>query len=109
AEIERSAAIDFGAPPWTPPAPPPPSALPATAEVVVVGAGVTGLSAALAAAEAGRDVTVVERRFGSGATSRSGGGVLGGTPVGPRDGFEECDVALRRWIERVGAKCGVFW
>lgn len=100
---------NFGAPPWTRPGLLPPSALPATSEVVVVGAGVTGLAAALTAAEAGRRVTVVERCFGSGATSRSGGIVLGDTLVGPRAGFDECELALRDWIAQSSAECDLFW
>jgi sarcosine oxidase len=108
-DIDRPVYTDFGAPPWMPPRPLPPGKLPATSEVVVVGAGITGLSAALAAAEAGRHVTVVERRFGSGATSRSGGIVLGDTLVGPRAGFEGCDAALRDWIAQSGADCDLFW
>jgi len=108
-EIEPPARIDFGAPPWAPPGPLPPSALPATAEVVIVGAGITGLAAALAAASAGRQVVVVERRFGSGATSRSGGIVLGHTLVGPSPAFDECELALRDWIEQSDARCDLFW
>lgn len=108
-EVERPMRTDFGAPPWIPPLPLPPCELPAISEVVVVGAGITGLAAALTMAEAGQDVTVVERRFGSGATSRSGGIVLGDTLVGPRAGFEECDLALRNWIAQSGAECNLFW
>jgi gamma-glutamylputrescine oxidase len=108
-EIERPVSTDCGVPPWTPPGPLPSVELPATSEVVVVGAGVTGLAAALTAAEAGRHVTVIERHFGSGATSRSGGIVLGDTLVGARAGFDDCDLALRHWIEQSGAECDLFW
>jgi glycine/D-amino acid oxidase-like deaminating enzyme len=107
--IDRPLLADFGVPPWLPPAPLPARELPATSDVIVVGAGVTGLSAALTAADAGRRVTVVERRFGSGATSRSGGIVLGDTLVGPHEGFDACDLALRDWITRSGADCDLFW
>ena len=100
---------DFGVPPWTPPAPLPPCEIPSTSEIVIVGAGITGLSAALAAARAGRHVTVVERRFGSGATSRSGGMVLGDTLIGPVSGFDDCDLVLRDWIMESGVKCDLFW
>ena len=45
-----------------------PTELPATADVVIVGAGFTGLSAALTLARAGRDVVVLEKdRPGEGA------------------------------------------
>ena len=52
--------------------PPPP--VPATADVVVIGAGYTGLSAALVLARAGRDVVVLDAgQPGIGASSRNGG------------------------------------
>jgi glycine/D-amino acid oxidase-like deaminating enzyme len=101
--------IDFGAPPWTPPCPLPPCEIPLKSEIVIVGAGITGLSAAMTAARAGRHVTVIERRFGSGATSRSGGIVLGDTLIGPVSGFTDCDVVLRDWIRESGAECDLFW
>ncbi|HQZ31822.1 MAG TPA: FAD-binding oxidoreductase [Arenimonas sp.] len=50
-----------------------------TADVVVLGAGLTGLSAALELAQAGRSVIVVEaRRVGWGASGRNGGQVIFG-------------------------------
>jgi len=100
---------DFGVPPWTPPGPLPPCEIPSRSEIVIVGAGITGLSAALAAAQAGRHVTVVEQRFGSGATSRSGGMILGDTLIGPVSGFDDCDGVLRDWIMQSGAKCDLVW
>jgi sarcosine oxidase subunit beta len=59
------------------PADPSPAALPARAEVVIVGGGVVGTSVAFHLAEAGvRDVVLVERdALGSGSTSRAAGGV----------------------------------
>ncbi len=51
-------------------------ALPATADVVVIGGGVIGTSAAFHLAEAGADVVLVDSgAFGSGSTSRAAGGV----------------------------------
>jgi glycine/D-amino acid oxidase-like deaminating enzyme len=75
----------------------------------VVGAGITGLSAAIRIAESGRNVVVIDRDFTSGATSRSGGVVLGDTLVGPVADFAGCDRTLRRWIEDSGADCDLFW
>ncbi len=50
-----------------------------TADVVILGAGLTGLSAALELAQAGLDVVVVEaRRVGWGASGRNGGQVIFG-------------------------------
>ena len=52
------------------------SPLPSSADVVVVGGGVVGASAAFHLAEAGVDVVLVERgQLGGGSTSRAAGGV----------------------------------
>ncbi len=51
-----------------------------TAEVAVVGGGVSGVAAALWLARAGADVSLLEgRRFAAGASGRNGGFLLGGT------------------------------
>jgi glycine/D-amino acid oxidase-like deaminating enzyme len=63
-------------PPRSPSKPPPRSPLPESAEVVIIGGGVMGTSAAFHLAEAGVDVLLVERgQLGSGSTSRAAGGV----------------------------------
>ncbi|MGA9528676.1 MAG: FAD-binding oxidoreductase [Terriglobales bacterium] len=62
---------------------PPVEPLPETADVVIVGAGFTGLSAALALARRGVKVVVLESQtIGWGASSRNGGMVLTGLKLG---------------------------
>jgi glycine/D-amino acid oxidase-like deaminating enzyme len=99
----------LGAPPWDPLPPLEPSAAPSRCDIVIVGAGITGLSAAVTCARARRDVVVLERAFGTGATARSGGVVLGDTVEGPAPGFTGCEHVLREWIEQSGADCDLRW
>ena len=99
----------LGAPPWDPLPRLEPAAAPSQCDIVIVGAGITGLSAAVMCARAGRDVVVLERAFGTGATARSGGVVLGGTVEGPAPGFNGCEHVLREWIEQSGADCDLRW
>jgi glycine/D-amino acid oxidase-like deaminating enzyme len=62
---------------------PPAQSLPETADVAIIGAGFTGLSAALALAKRGASVVVVEAEtIGWGASSRNGGMVLPGLKLG---------------------------
>ena len=62
---------------------PPAEPLPESADVVVIGAGFTGLSAALALAKRGAKVVVLESEtIGWGASSRNGGMVLTGLKLG---------------------------
>jgi len=62
---------------------PPAQPLPETADVAVIGAGFTGLSAALALAKRGAKVVVLEAEtIGWGASSRNGGMVLTGLKLG---------------------------
>lgn len=57
--------------------------LPTQSEVLIVGSGYAGLSAALELARAGRTATVVDAMaFGEGASSRNGGGVSAGINLG---------------------------
>lgn len=66
------------------PGPGPGAPLPDRADVVVVGAGYTGLAAARRLARAGASVVVLEKEaVGAGASSRNGGQVLTGLKVGP--------------------------
>ncbi len=62
---------------------PPAQALPETADVAVIGAGFTGLSAALTLAKRGAKVIVLDSEsIGWGASSRNGGMVLTGLKLG---------------------------
>ncbi len=57
--------------------------LPDNTDILIVGSGYTGLSAALELTKAGLNITVVEAlAFGEGASSRSGGGVSAGVNIG---------------------------
>jgi glycine/D-amino acid oxidase-like deaminating enzyme len=57
--------------------------LPAKTEILIIGSGYAGLSAALELAREGRTATVVDAMaFGEGASSRSGGGVSAGINLG---------------------------
>ncbi len=62
------------------------------AEVLVVGLGCAGASAAMEAADLGSDVLVLERAGGGGGTSANSGGLIymgGGTPVQEAAGFDD--------------------
>ena len=66
------------------------------AEVVVIGAGYTGLSAALHTAAAGREVVVLEaRELGEGGSGLNGGQVIAGLKHDP-------DLLVARYGERIG-------
>lgn len=70
----------------------------ASADIVVIGGGYTGLSAALHAAGAGRDVLVLEAgELGEGGSGRNGGQVIPGLKHDP-------DVLESLYGERVGAQ-----
>jgi len=106
--ISRLSCAELGDPPWDAPAPPAPAPLPSTGEIVIVGAGLTGLSAAVAMAGR-RRVVVIDEQFGRGATARSGGVVLGGTLGGAARAFAGCELALRDWVEARRIDCGLTW
>ncbi|MEC4591405.1 MULTISPECIES: NAD(P)/FAD-dependent oxidoreductase [Nitrospirillum] len=109
---------------------PPAPAVPALAgntdcDVCVVGAGYTGLSAALTLAERGYDVVVVEaERVGWGASGRNGGQLISGynksigaiARLGGADNArrlwalaEEAKALLVRRVERHGIACALRW
>ena len=61
----------------------PPDDLPAQADVVIVGGGLTGLNCAIELGRGGASAVVLEAGdFGFGASTRNGGGVSGGTSMG---------------------------
>jgi glycine/D-amino acid oxidase-like deaminating enzyme len=99
----------LGPSPWAPPSPPAFVALPRHVDVVIAGAGVTGLSAALHLADAGRHVVVIDRAFGQGAACRSGGIILGDTLAGPDQDFDDCAEDLRLWLAAHGIRGGLEW
>ncbi|MEM6743444.1 MAG: FAD-dependent oxidoreductase [Pseudomonadota bacterium] len=79
-----------------------PSDPPADADVIVVGGGFTGLSAALRLAESGLSVTVLEaERVGFGASGRNGGQVIPGLKLDPDD-------MVARWGEDRGEAAAAF-
>jgi glycine/D-amino acid oxidase-like deaminating enzyme len=90
----------------------------ARADVAIVGGGYTGLAAALALAERGADVLLLEARdIGFGASGRNGGQVIPGLKLDPQAldrEFGEATTAfvgaaadvLFALIERLGLECG---
>ena len=109
---KRAITDDFTTDPWwweaARPWPSEDAPLPASADVLVVGAGYTGLSAALTLAEAGRDVLVIDRLMpGEAASSRNAGFVgrslLGGfSQMAEKLGIPET-VTLHRGAEEAYA------
>jgi 3-oxo-5alpha-steroid 4-dehydrogenase len=71
------------------------------ADVVVVGMGAAGASAAIGAMEAGADVLVLEAAGGPGGTSAQSGGLIylgGGTPIQTACGFEDTAEEMYRFL-----------
>jgi glycine/D-amino acid oxidase-like deaminating enzyme len=99
----------LGEGPWSLPEIPTSVQLPTHCDVLVIGAGITGLAAAMGLAQAGRDVLVVDRHVGHGATTRSGGIVIGETLVGPAPGFDRCEEALRQWVDSDAPSVQLDW
>jgi len=77
------------------------------ADVVIVGFGAAGASAAIEAREAGASVLLLEVASGSGGTSSMAGGDIylggnGGTPVQRANGFEDATEDLYRYMLMAG-------
>jgi 3-oxo-5alpha-steroid 4-dehydrogenase len=71
------------------------------ADVIVVGFGCAGASAAISASERGLDVLALERRSAAGGTSAMSGGLIylgGGTPVQRECGFDDDADAMYRFL-----------
>jgi gamma-glutamylputrescine oxidase len=82
------------------------TSMPSRADVVIVGAGLTGCSAAYHLATFGIRSVVLEADFaGSGASGRTGGIVLEGTAAGPLDQADACVPGLARLVEREHIAC----
>ncbi len=100
----------WGRPPWRTELECPAAPLPAETGVAIVGAGLTGLSAAyhLRRARPDRPVTVLEAAtVGDGASGRSGGLMLEDTAAGPLSGFEHCLDAAAELVARERIECGL--
>jgi gamma-glutamylputrescine oxidase len=96
----------WGTSPWDTGAPRPRVAPPASCDVAVVGAGLTGLSAARHLARRGVDVVVLEaERVGAGASGRTGAIALEGTAAGALDGADDCLGALARIVMDAEIAC----
>ena len=71
------------------------------ADVVIVGLGCAGASAAIEARGAGAEVIVLERASGGGGTSAVSGGLIycgGGTPVQTKSGFEDSPEEMFKYL-----------
>ncbi len=100
----------WGRPPWQVDVVVPPARLPAETAAVIVGAGLTGLSAAyhLRRARPAWPVAVLEAAgVGEGASGRSGGTVLEDTAAGPLRGFEGCLDSAAELLAREKIDCGL--
>jgi 3-oxo-5alpha-steroid 4-dehydrogenase len=76
-----------------------------TTDVIVVGSGAGGTSAAIEARAAGRDVLVLEMLDGLGGSSGMSGGVVylgGGTPIQKACGFEDSIEEMYKYIVAAG-------
>jgi gamma-glutamylputrescine oxidase len=81
-------------------------AIPPKPDVVVIGAGLTGASAALHLAKRGTRVVVCEAGLvADGASGRTGGLVLEGTAVGPLEDVESCVPGLERIVTEEHIDC----
>lgn len=81
-------------------------------DVLIVGAGVAGVTAAIEAASAGARVTVVDSADGPGGTAQSAGGgtCIAGTPLQREHGIDDSpELALRDWLAWGGPTADRTW
>jgi gamma-glutamylputrescine oxidase len=80
--------------------------IPSRADVVIVGGGLTGCSAAYRLSKLGiRPVLLEADLVASGASGRTGGIVLEGSAVGPLDRADACVPSLAKLVEREQIEC----
>jgi gamma-glutamylputrescine oxidase len=98
--------IDWGTSPWHTDPDLARAPLPERVEVAIVGAGVTGLSAAYHLARRGVQVALLDAgAVGAGASGRTGGLVLEGTAAGGLDGVTSCIETLKRVVGEADIDC----
>lgn len=106
AEGSRTQASRWGNPPWEIPAQPSPALRPFHRDVVVLGAGLAGLSTAYHLARRGLRVAVLEAAaVGAGASGRTGGLVLEGTAAGPLEQVDHCLDTIAAVVAEAGIAC----
>jgi glycine/D-amino acid oxidase-like deaminating enzyme len=99
---------DWGTPPWVIDFAPPAQALPGEADVVIVGAGFTGLAAAawLRLLDPQKSVVVLEAgRIGHGASGRTGGLALAETAAGDLPGLGDVLAGVQKIFAQLAIKC----
>jgi gamma-glutamylputrescine oxidase len=102
----ESSGLRWGDPPWNRSETPTRPLENSAADVVVIGGGLTGVSAAYHLARLGvRTVLLEARRLGDGASGRSGGIVLEGTAVGILAGAGECVPTLEKLVAEERIDC----
>ena len=86
-----------------------PTAMSQQCDVAIVGAGYTGLSAALELAKAGRDVQVFEKdRPGEGASTRNGGVTSGNLRISLSEAIDKYDLEKAKALYRESHEARIF-